>query len=566
MKMIRKLLSASLVAIAMTAAFVPQTWAGLISKPYTFSNNTTADANQVNANFDPLYTLVNGNLGTQNLSANSVDTSQIVDNSVNFNKIDWGTGTNQVRGTETTCWRLGQGLSNYVDACSPSLTGNRTWTLQDSSDTFVGRATTDTLTNKTLTAPVLSGTVTGTYNIGGTPTITAPVLSGTATGTYTLAGTPTITSPSISNPVLSGSATGTYTLAGTPTITAPAISSPVLSGTATGTYTLGSPFLTTPALTGAGSGVAVLQYANSSTGRNWTFPDLGADTSVVGLAGAQTITGAKTFSGANTLLIPSAAPSSGAGSVGLDATGNILTVYQNSTATHYAASDIKQYYYEKDDFIGGPNSAVSATTAFGPFGLVPGISGTGAQIIGLSTASVTSAHPGVIQVDSGTTNSGAAGFVQAGASTLTFGGGQWTWEGLIQIPTLSNGTDRFTVRVGFVNSVSGDGTDGVFLRYVDNVNSGKCVMVTRNNSTETATNSTSTPSAATWYHVKIVVNAAGSLATFYVDGSSIGTISTNIPTSRGTSLGASNVKSAGTTSRPFYLDYYQLEYIPTSVR
>ena len=105
------------------------------------------------------------------------------------------------------------------------------------------------LTNATLTTPTLSGSVTGTYTLAGTPTITSPAisnptLSGTATGTYTLGGTPTITSPAISNPVLSGSATGTYTLAGTPTITSPTIttpniSSPVLSGTATGTYTLG---------------------------------------------------------------------------------------------------------------------------------------------------------------------------------------------------------------------------------------------------------------------------------------------------------------------------------------
>jgi len=36
-----------------------------------------------------------------------------------------------------------------------------------------------TLTNKTLTAPVLSGTVTGTYTLAGTPTITSPLINGT---------------------------------------------------------------------------------------------------------------------------------------------------------------------------------------------------------------------------------------------------------------------------------------------------------------------------------------------------------------------------------------------------
>jgi len=61
-----------------------------------------------------------------------------------------------------------------------------------------------------------SGNVTG-------ATISSPVLSGTTTGTYTLGGTPTISSPTISAPVLSGTATGTYTLGGTPSLAATAL-------------------------------------------------------------------------------------------------------------------------------------------------------------------------------------------------------------------------------------------------------------------------------------------------------------------------------------------------------
>ena len=41
---------------------------------------------------------------------------------------------------------------------------------------------TTTFTNKTLTAPVLSGSVTGTYTLAGTPTITSPAINGATIG------------------------------------------------------------------------------------------------------------------------------------------------------------------------------------------------------------------------------------------------------------------------------------------------------------------------------------------------------------------------------------------------
>ena len=55
---------------------------------------------------------------------------------------------------------------------SPTLSnGGNVLTLPATADTLVGRATTDTLTNKSLTAPVINGTITGTYTLGGTPTL-----------------------------------------------------------------------------------------------------------------------------------------------------------------------------------------------------------------------------------------------------------------------------------------------------------------------------------------------------------------------------------------------------------
>lgn len=64
--------------------------------------------------------------------------------------------------------------------------GTSTITVPDGNDTMATIAGTQTLTNKTITAPVLSGSATGTYTLAGTPTITAP----------------TISTPTISDPIL----------------------------------------------------------------------------------------------------------------------------------------------------------------------------------------------------------------------------------------------------------------------------------------------------------------------------------------------------------------------------
>lgn len=53
-----------------------------VTKPYTFQNQTTADAGQVNQNFDTLYTLVNGNIDNTNIKANSITTSNLANEAV----------------------------------------------------------------------------------------------------------------------------------------------------------------------------------------------------------------------------------------------------------------------------------------------------------------------------------------------------------------------------------------------------------------------------------------------------------------------------------------------------
>lgn len=97
-------------------------------------------------------------------------------------------------------------------------------------------------------------------NVDASNVVSADGLQGgtvvTLTGTQTLTNK-TITAPNVSAPVLSGSATGTYTLAGTPTITAPAISAPTITGAMTvadgATFTTPNMTINVEAVAAAGS-------------------------------------------------------------------------------------------------------------------------------------------------------------------------------------------------------------------------------------------------------------------------------------------------------------------------
>jgi len=58
-----------------------------ISKPHTFSPNTTISSSQVNADFDTLYNDYNGNIDASNLATSAVSTAKIADSAVTTAKI-----------------------------------------------------------------------------------------------------------------------------------------------------------------------------------------------------------------------------------------------------------------------------------------------------------------------------------------------------------------------------------------------------------------------------------------------------------------------------------------------
>ncbi len=196
-------------------------------------------------------------------------------------------------------------------------------------------------------------------------------------------------------------------------------------------------------------------------------------------------------------------------------------------------------------------------------GLATSVSGTGAANTALAS---TATSIGILQSATGTTATGRAGVIGNVALTL-FGGGTWTCMSRVRVSALSNATETYTVRAGFIDSASAESVDGIFWRYTHGTNSGFWQLVCRANNVESVSNSTVAPVTTGFQKLEIVVNASGTSVSGSIDGVALSVpITTNIPTATGRETGAGFfiLKSVGLTSVNLICDCLAVRHVRTA--
>lgn len=440
-----------------------------------------------------------------------------------------------------------------VIAVQTNLTGTRTWAFPNASTNIVGTGTTDTLTNKTLTAPIIA-------TISNTGTITLPTATCTLVGKDT---TDTLTNKTIDADGTGNSITNIENAdikaaAGIVTTKLADSTNFVLTNRTNTFGAFDQIFPTSRLLIGDSdaSHSYIIAGSNLAANRTITLPLLAGNDTAVMEAFTQTLTNKTINIASNTLT--GVAPSD----------PQYVTLATNSTLSNERVLTAGTGISVTD---AGAGSTV--TLAQVPTGLISGWSimetdfteniansvfddwpsGTAA---GGFTDSVETDALGVWTLYTGTDTTGRMAYI-SNDNGYKVGGATLTLIMRVRIPVLSVLAQRFIFRIGFGDSVSGEHTDGIYFEY-DEATSANWRIVTANNTTRTkATSGTAVPTD-TWVWLKIIVNSAGNSASFYVNGSEVtnSPIATNLPGSTRTfGIVSSIIKSAGTTGRDVDMDY-----------
>lgn len=147
----------------------------------------------------------------------------------------------------------------------------------------------------------------------------------------------------------------------------------------------------------------------------------------------------------------------------------------------------------------------------------------------------TAANPGVLG-NQAFASTGASLFLSTDPTQIYVGGGAISLNWIIKLANLSNGTNRYTIQCGLANAAirtSGltSPTNGIYFQYSDNVNSGNWQGICRAASVSSTASSAVAAVDSTFVNLGIVINAAGTSVSFFINGTEIANspLASNIP-------------------------------------
>ncbi len=179
------------------------------------------------------------------------------------------------------------------------------------------------------------------------------------------------------------------------------------------------------------------------------------------------------------------------------------------------------------------------------------------------------AHPG--NVSNTATNNGQtfslymafdANVATAIQPQFILGGGVLTINWVFNVAILSDGTNTYTLKIGML---SANNQNGFYFAYSNGLNSGNWTINTIQANTPTTTN-TATAVTTGWHNAQMVVNAAASSISFSIDGVSLGSIATTIPTVKITPAFTATCSAGTVAANTFYADLMYLVQTLTTAR
>lgn len=202
--------------------------------------------------------------------------------------------------------------------------------------------------------------------------------------------------------------------------------------------------------------------------------------------------------------------------------GQVLKVALDGTTPtwEYPRLEPREFLYVYDDFVGASTD--------NDLGWSQTTDGDGFALYDLGYA-FSSDHPGVWYVDTGTTTTTYASMFAG--PTIIVGGGALTYRTAIHLYRLADATNDYKAYIGLGDTfaAAGDQAYGIYFAY-ERASSANWRIKTASGGTITTTTTSTAVAANVWIVLEIRVNADASSVEFFIDGVSVGTHTTNLPT------------------------------------